>query len=448
MISKVRYLVRLTAAYFKRFKAIIVISVLLGIIIFVTLLFLTPYIRQPRLERIGITGRFYSDTLPDFILELLSDGLTKLDASGLVEPAIAESWETPDKGKTWVFKIKEGLVWHDGTPITSDTLVYDFSDVSIERPDAKTIVFKLDQPFSPFPSVVSQPVFKKGLLGSDIWKVKNISVTGSFIETLELINEQKETKVYRFYPTTEGTKLAFKLGEIDSILSLYDPSPFDTWNTATITRTVDPGQVVTLFFNTQDPTLQEKSVRQALAYAIDKNALLKGPKDSFGDRAVSSVPAASWSFNPQVKPYDFDQKRAKELLEVLPEEERSKLSLKISTNPVLLPVAETIANYWRVIGIETSVQVATVSPTDYQVFLTLYDIPKDPDQYTIWHSTQTGTNISHYTSPRIDKLLEDGRTIIDVEERRKVYLDFQRYLMEDLPALFLYHPSSYTVTRK
>lgn len=70
MISKVRYLVRLTAAYFKRFKAIIVISVLLGIIIFVTLLFLTPYIRQPRLERIGITGRFCQSHTPMLVEQI------------------------------------------------------------------------------------------------------------------------------------------------------------------------------------------------------------------------------------------------------------------------------------------------------------------------------------------------------------------------------------------
>jgi peptide/nickel transport system substrate-binding protein len=450
IMQTISYVFRLTLAYIKRFKVIIVISIILGVGIFLSLLFLTPYIRNPKVERLGIAGRYYSDTLPRSILTLLSDGLTKINESGLVEPAIAESWETPDKGKTWIFKLKKGLFWHDGTAITSSTLTYDFSDVQIERPDPMTIVFKLDQAFSPFPSVVSTPLFKKGLIGMKEWKVKNISVTGSYIEKLELVNDKKETKLYRFYPTVERTSLAFKLGEIDEIENLYDPAPFDAWKTVTITKSMNTAQIVTIFFNTQDPVTGEKSIRQALAYAVDKQSLLESKSQSDeGERAISSISSHSWSFNPQVKPYDFDQKRAKELIDALPKEQKTNLSIKLSTNPVLLPVAESIANYWRAIGIQTSVQVATGTPSDYQAFLTIFDVPKDPDQYTIWHSTQVATtNISHYTSPRIDKLLEDGRTTIDLEERRKIYLDFQRFLMEDLPALFLYHPVEYEVTRK
>jgi peptide/nickel transport system substrate-binding protein len=451
MGSSIKYIFLLTFAYIKRFKAIIVISILLGIILFLSLLFLTPYIRNPKVERIGISGRYYSDTLPRPILALLSDGLTSVDSSGLVEPAIAESWETPDKGKTWIFKIKKGLRWHDGTAITSDTLVYDFSDVQIERPDPLTIIFKLDQPFAPFPSVVSTPLFKKGLIGLREWKVKNISVAGSYIEKLELVNNKKETKLYRFYPTVDRTSLAFKLGEIDTIENMYDPTPFDTWKTASVTPSVNTSQVVTLFFNTQNELTAEKSIRQALAYGIDKQNLLVRNNETFtinGERAISSIPSTSWSFNPQVKLYDFDQKRAKELIDALPKEQKTNLSIKLSTNAILLPVAEKIANYWRTIGVQTSVQIATSTQSDYQAFLTMYDIPKDPDQYTIWHSTQVNTNISHYSSPRIDKILEDGRTTIDLEERRKIYLDFQRFLIEDLPALFLYHPVEYQVTRK
>ena len=75
------------------------------------------------------------------------------------------------------------------------------------------------------------------------------------------------------------------------------------------------------------------------------------------------------------------------------------------------------------------------------------DIPKDPDQYVLWHSTQP-TNISKYKNPRIDKLLEDGRVELNQETRKKIYLDFQRFLVEDSPAIFLYHPSFFTVLKK
>ncbi|MCS7092795.1 MAG: peptide-binding protein, partial [Patescibacteria group bacterium] len=77
----------------------------------------------------------------------------------------------------------------------------------------------------------------------------------------------------------------------------------------------------------------------------------------------------------------------------------------------------------------------------------IYDIPLDPDQYSLWHSMQTESNISKYANPRIDKLLEDGRVTIDIQERKKIYLDFQRFLLEDAPCVFLYHPEYYSIVR-
>ncbi len=440
MYAKLRYLVRLTIAYVIRFRGILILSAILGVFVFALVLFLTKYLYTPTVERIGMSGRYSSDNLPESVLSYLSDGLTHVDDSGYVEPAIAESWETPDKGKTWIFKLKEDLLWQDGTQVTSDTIDYDFTDVTIERPDSETIVFKLDQPYSPFPSVVSVPIFKKGLLGMREWKVKNISVVGNYIEELDIEDPQKNVKIYRFYPTVERTKLAYKLGEVDTLLDLSDALPISSWNTTKTTEMTKTNEIVTLFFNTQANGVSEKSLRQALSYAINK--------DPLGERAISSIPKNSWGFNPQVKQYDFDQKRAKELLDDLPKEVKEGLEIKLLTTPNLVSVADKISNDWKNVGVVSSVQVSTVTPTDYQVFLTVYDVPKDPDQYSIWHSTQTSTNISHYSSPRIDKLLEDGRVIIDTQERRKVYLDFQRFLLEDVPAVFLYYPRSYTVTRK
>ena len=70
----------------------------------------------------------------------------------------------------------------------------------------------------------------------------------------------------------------------------------------------------------------------------------------------------------------------------------------------------------------------------------------DPDQYTLWHSGQMN-NITNYKNLRIDKLLEDGRQTVDIQSRIKIYADFQKYLLDDAPATFLYFPDIYTVTR-
>lgn len=433
---KLRYATRLISAFISRFRGLIFLGIGVGILSFFFFNFLSPVLWGRNIERIGVTGRYSPDELPNNISSQISDGLTKLSKDGIVEPDLASSWETPDKGKTWIFHLRSDVYWQDGKKVTSDTISYQFSDVDVNKPDDKTIIFTLQEPFSPFPSVVSKPVFKKGFLGTGTWSVTKANLVGSYIQSLELRNDKKDRKVYKFYPTEERTKLAFKLGEVDEVTGLFNPSPFDSWETVNLKTEVDTGQIVTLFFNTQDQFLKEKTLRQALNYAINKQNLSQ-------NRAISSIPSDSWAYNPQVKRYDYSLDRAKELLG-----NGDGTELKLVSSPVLLSVAEKIAKDWDAVGIKTVVQVSSVIPTDYQAYLAILDVPKDPDQYAIWHSTQGATNISNFQNPRIDKLLEDGRTQLDLEERRKIYLDFQRFLVEELPAAFLYHPTTYKVVRK
>ena len=439
MISP-RYFIRLLSAFLARFRALLFIGVIFGIIVFLLLRFVSPLVFGKTTERIGITGRYRTNNLPEFILDMVGDGLTSTNEAGVVEPNLATSWETPDKGKTWIFYLKEGVLWQDGKKVTSETINYEFSDVVVERPDEATLVFKLKDPFSPFPSVVSRPVFKRGLLGTGEWKVTKATLAGGFVQKLIVTDRQKNKKIYKFYPTEERTKTAYKLGEVDTLVNILNPTPFDTWKTAKVEEDVDRGRVALIFFNVQDKLLSEKSLRQALTYAVNK-------KEFRGGRALSPISPDSWVYNPQVKEYSYDPERAQDLIDDLADELKEDLKVKLITTPVLLPVAEKMASDWKKVGVTPIVQVYSGIPTDYQAFLAIFEIPADPDQYAIWHSTQT-TNISKYQNPRIDKLLEDGRIELDFENRRKIYLDFQRFLVEDSPAAFLYHPVSYTITRK
>jgi peptide/nickel transport system substrate-binding protein len=441
MLLKLRYYFRLTLAFISKFKGIFLIGILFGILVFFFINFISPKFFNKKTQKIGYTGRFHTEDLPNEILELISNGLTKINKNGEVEPDIAASWSTPDKGKTWIFTLKDDITWQDEQKLTSADLNYNFSDVKIEKPDDKTIIFELNDEYSPFPAVVAKPVFRQGLLGTGDWKVNKISVAGGYVQELIITNTSGDKKIFKFYPNEERTKLAFKLGQVDVIENTFDPHPFENWSTAKIEQIVKQDAVVTLFFNTQDETLSDKSIRQALTYAINK-------KSFNAPRALSPVNSSSWAYNPQVKGYDYDQERAKELLDDLPDQVKNNLNIRLVTTPVLLPVAESISKMWQDVGINSNVLVSSVVPNDFQVFLAILDIPDDPDQYSIWHSTQTASNISKYQNPRIDKLLEDGRVELDLENRRKIYLDFQRFLLEDVPAAFLYNPPVYKITRK
>ena len=392
-------------------------------------------------QKIGITGRFTASTLPEPILDKIGRGLTKLGPDGSTEPDLASSWETPDKGKSWVFHLREGVNWQDGKAVISSNISYPFSDVVQERPDAKTIVFKLQNPYSAFPSVVGKPVFKSGLLGTGEWEVENLSLAGSYVD--ELILQKKDGKIiYRFYPTEEQTKLAFQLGQIDAIEGIFDAAPFTSWKKAKISENVNTGEYVAVFFNTQDEILTDKTMRQGLSYAINKESL-------GSNRATGPISVDSWAFNSQVKPYGYDFDKAKGIISDYKKNAKiDQLVINLTAPPILLPQAESIVRDWQAAGLTVNLQVMSSIPSDYQALLAVFDMPEDPDQYSAWHSTQTATNITKYSNPRIDKLLEDGRTEIDMLSRKQTYFDFQRFLVEDSPAAFLFYPTTYTVKRK
>lgn len=433
---KLRYTVRLMGAFISRFKGVIFLGVGIGVLAFLALRFIGPMLIDGTAQRIGMTGRFHADSLPEPIMAAIGEGLTKINLSGEVEPALAERWETPDRGKTWVFYLNKNKIWQDGKPITANTIKYSFEDVEVTMPDNFTISFALKTPLSSFPSVVSKPVFKKGLLGTGEWKVEGLSLTGEFIEKITIKNKDGDKKVYKFYPTEDRTKLAFKRGEVDVLEDLVDPAPFGAWPNAILEKTVVPKRHVTVFFNLENNIFKDKALRQALAYAIDKDLL-------GGERALGPIPPSSWAYNPQIKPYDYDPERARELIEKAPDE-----PVKLATTPALLPVAEKVAKDWEAVGVKTEVEVVSTIPLDFQALLIIYDTSLDPDQYSTWHSTETVGNIAHYNNPRIDKLLEDGRIELSSEKRKTIYMDFQRFLVEDSPAIFLYHPTSYRVLRR
>ena len=430
---------RLILTFAFKFKGLLILGLFFGILTFFAAQLITKKYLVTS-ERIGLTGRFQPSTLPDFILEDIGDGLTQIDESGTTIPNLASSWETSDKGKTWVFHLKEDLFWQDGKKLTSEKIKYNFYDVEVEYSDDMTISFKLKDPFVPFPTAVTQPVFKKGLLGTGEWKVDKIIIRGEYIHQLT-IKKGQERKIYKFYPTEDKTKLAFKLGDVDKIIQIFNPDPLQNWNTTKVEKNLVLDQNVTIFFNTKEGFSSEKQARQALYYAIDKEKLAE-------DRSIGPLSPNSWAYNPQVKPYNYDPSRTKELIEDLPKEIKDNLPFKLVTTPLLLPVAEKIARDWENVGIKTTVLVSSVVPSTYDGFLVIFDTPKDPDQYSLWHSTQVETNISKYTNPRINKLLEEGRVELDREERKKIYLDFQRFLAEDAPSAFLYHPTWYTIERK
>lgn len=270
-MRNLRFIMALIVAFIKRFKFVLIGAVVLGVLLFLGIKFVYPKLLPTKTEYVGISGRYHIDELPASVLSLIGEGLTRIDEHGLPQPALSTHWESPDKGKTWIFTIADGMRWHDGTIVDANSIQYSFSDVTIERPNTKTIVFKLNSAYAPFPSVVSHATFSHGLIGTGDWKVTNISIKSSYVEELQLTNSNGIKRVLKFYPNEEAAKTAYKLGQVDALEDVLDKSPFDTWNGTELHAKRDANRYVAVFFNERSEHFKDnKSVRQALSYAIDK----------------------------------------------------------------------------------------------------------------------------------------------------------------------------------
>src|SRR3972149_5287928 len=126
MFRSLRYYTRLTTAFLSRFKGLLIIGFLIGLLIFFISIYIFPkYFGFQRL-RFGITGRYTIDNLPHDITQQISSGLTYVNDKGEVEPAISSNWSTADKGQTWMFEIDQNKVWQNGEIIKSTDIKYNF----------------------------------------------------------------------------------------------------------------------------------------------------------------------------------------------------------------------------------------------------------------------------------------------------------------------------------
>ena len=439
-LLNLRFYLHLFQAFWHKRQRLIIFSLIITILsvyFFPKLINLRFFRNQ---QKIGLVGRYNLNNLPDDITSLVSYGLTIPLPDGSVEPGLAQSWEVRDNGKIYIFTIKDNFYWHDGTKVKAKDINYNFSDVNVTFLDDQRIRFELKEPFSPFPAVVSRPIFKKNLVGLGDYRVKSIQKSGQIIRKLSLIPTKDQAKprlIFHFYPNEEAARIGYKLGEVDFLEDIASPGELKQWTNTKIESATKYDRYTAIFFNTQKEKFIDKPVRQALAYSVNK---------TWEPRAFSSYNPHSWAYNSTVKPYDFDLENAKKLIKQ-DENQISIEKISLSTVPSLLDVAEQVKSDWEKLGIETEIQLIHSPDEEFEALLVSQQIPRDPDQYILWHSTQT-TNLSQYKSPRLDKLLEKGRKTLNQEERKEIYQEFQRFLVEESPAIFLFHPTVYTISRK
>ncbi|MCS7231016.1 MAG: peptide-binding protein [Elusimicrobiota bacterium] len=235
-----------------------------------------------------------------------------------------------------------------------------------------------------------------------------------------------------------------------------------------------------LGFNLKHPLFSEKKVRQAIAHAINKQEIISGVLLGKGRPATGPFPPQSWAYNEDVVDFEYNPQKSKQLLVEAGWffDENKKILKKIIKNKdkqetiefkfTLITnqgnksrqlIAEIIQKQLKDIGIEVEILILEWSifinnyilPRKFEAVILGWSLSRDPDQFSIWHSSQRNPgqyNFVSYSNYEVDKLLELGRVEFNFEKRKKIYQQIHKIIHNDVPYIFLYYPESMPVIHK
>jgi peptide/nickel transport system substrate-binding protein len=282
-----------------------------------------------------------------------------------------------------------------------------------------------------------------------------------------------DAMVYRIIPDQSTMFLELKAGNLD----LSDLTPqqyaFQTsgpeWEKSFRKYSYLASAYTYLGYNLKSPLFQDRAVRQALAYAVDKQEIVKGVLLGLGQPAEGPYKPGTWAFDDKLKPWPFDQAKAKAMLaeagwrdsdgDGVLDKDGKPFAFTILTNQGNEQRAKTatiIQSRLKDIGVKVDIRAVEwaafikefVDKGRFDAVLLGWNTIPDPDAYDVWHSSQTGPgqlNFIGYKNPEVDDLLDKARHSLDPAFRKPLYDRFQEILQWDQPYLFLYTPQALPV---
>ncbi|MFP3896203.1 MAG: ABC transporter substrate-binding protein [Anaerolineales bacterium] len=439
------------------------------------------------------------------LASLIFTGLTKVNKKGEIVPDLAREWEIARGGTAYTFHLREDVRWHDGAPFTADDVVFTVNTIKdpdfhgapslsemwrtvvVEKVDTYTVRFVLREPFAPFVDYTTVGILPAHILG-------NVSVealaeskfnatpvgTGPFKigevgaqRMLLVVNEDfyhprpyLERLEFVFYPNASAVFEARGRGEIDGIARVLPQhlEPIRQDDTLNLYSAPLSGYNM-VFLNLDRAIFQERAVRQAMMWALDRQALVDDVLKGQGVVLHSPILPRSWAYDDKVPRYERDPKKAVAILEEdhwfdddddgVRERGDLKLEFEIVTNeddPTRVALSEAISEQLADVGIRAIPTTMSWEDLVGQALrLRRFDtalsgwqnLPPDPDPYPYWHSSQVdedGLNFARYMSEEADAILAQARAATDKEERAALYREFQELFARDVPSLLLYQP--------
>ena len=450
----------------------------------------------------NLDPRIGTDAQSQHIDSLLFSGLLDRDAQMNLRGDLAESWESPDP-LTYVFHLRRGVRFHNGRPLTSVDVKYTFDSIlsgaiktpkrgsfralaSVEAPDAQTVIFRLREPYASFPWNLVRPAVGIVPAGAGADFAQNPVGTGPF----RFVRAQQDEEIvlernpayfggapqiarvrFRVVPEAVVRALELRKGAADLVLNSLSPDMVPVLaRQAELEVSEQPGTNYSyIAFNLENSALARREVRQALAYATDRPALVAYLLRGQGRIADSLLPPNHWAYEAGVPHYSYDPRRAEQLLDTAGFPRRGgpngrgmrlKLTLKSSTEESVRLLGEVLQEQWRRVGVELelrSLEFATlyadITHGDFQLYtLRWVGANNDPDIFEyVFHSRKIppdGANRGHYRNPRLDALLDQARVEADREKRRRIFSEVQRIVADDMPYINLWYFDNVCVHRR
>ncbi|HLB95113.1 MAG TPA: peptide-binding protein [Nitrospiria bacterium] len=453
-----------------------------------------------------------SDSASGDISGWVFNGLVKYDKHLNLIGDLAESFEASDDCLTVTFHLRKGVQWQDGKELTAEDVLFtyqkmidpnvatpysgDFERVAkVEASDPYTLKVTYKEPFAPglaswgigiIPKHLLSGVdlnttdFNRKPIGTGPYKMKEwvtgqkivLAANGNYFEGRPKVEEY----VYRIIPDNATMFLELKSSGLDfmglSPLQYQRQTDTDYFKQYFKKYRYPAFAYTYLGFNLLDPKFRNRKVRQAIASAIDKKAVIKGVLLGVGRPADQPVPPESWAYNPSVPPYDYNLDRARRLLEEagwkdtnndgLVDKDGQPFRFTIITNQgndERAKTAEIIQQSLKAVGIQVEIRILEwqaflhqfIDKKKFEAIILGWSLGRDPDSYDIWHSSKTREgefNFVSYHNPQVDRLLLEGRNTCDQEKRKKIYEKLHAFIAEDQPYIFLYYPDALPVLHK
>jgi peptide/nickel transport system substrate-binding protein len=431
--------------------------------------------------------RYTTDANSSLVGALVTSGLTATDARGEAVPDLAVAWREISPLE-YRFTLRPGARFHDGTPVTSADVAATYRTVldpalrspkhevlaaieSIDTPDPETVIFRLREVFAPFlettnlgilptrltatgpvprPEVVGAGPFRIAGVGSD--GGVDLEAHGGYMGGLPRIAR------LRFRVVPDGVVRALELasGTVHLVENALDPDVLP-WlaRQPGLELVISPGTTFQyLGMNFRDPRLADRRIRQALAYALDREAVVHHVLRDTARPATGLLPPSHWAYEGEVTRYAHDPARAGALLTEsgLGAEAVSDLrrfSYKTSTVELRRRIAEVFQDDLLTIGLSLDIRsyewatlYEDIRRGNFQLYALAWVGVTDPDVYfRIFHSTMrppAGNNRGEYANAAMDTLLEEARRTVDRSARRRLYAEVQRLAADDLPVVPLW----------